>query len=279
VRWMLIGVLFNSAAWALDPTVGPSAAASPVPATSPSVAASPVATASPAVAYPTAVATTVAYPTPLPDPTAAAYSSAATYASPEPARQDAAPTSDARTLSGAPHILDFKPAWGAALRGGLALPLEGQTAANSLGTMTGLDAFYHGTENSTLDLLGLYASMPTIGEGTPSPLSSFGLAVKLDYDVYQDEQTSVWVGAGAGYMEIRTTDHIVADPGVSPTTYRSVPQSSGGLVLLGCVGAGYTFVPQWSLNLEILVTSLDSMDGTSNNLLAALPDFYVKWMY
>jgi hypothetical protein len=80
-------------------------------------------------------------------------------------------------------------------------------------------------------------------------------------------------------MEINSTNHVVADPGISPTTYNLVPQTSGGLVLLGCIGAGYTFVPQWSLNLEILVMSLDSMDGTSNNVLAALPDFSVKWMY
>ncbi|HTA16461.1 MAG TPA: hypothetical protein VK786_01790 [bacterium] len=165
------------------------------------------------------------------------------------------------------------------MRGGLALPLEGQTAANALGTMTGLDALYHGSENNTIDLMALYASMPTIGSAAPSPLSAFGLAVKLDYDVYQDGQTSVWVGAGVGYLEIESTEHVVANPGITPTTYRQVPQSSGGLALLGCVGAGYTVVPQWSLNLELLLLSMDSLDGTSNNVLAALPDFSVRWMF
>jgi hypothetical protein len=238
---MCIGMLFlTSAAWALDPTGGTFGAAYPA-----------------AAAYPTAVA----YPTET------------TFPAPAPSPSGAASSPDV------PHLLDFKPSWGVALRGGLALPLEGQTAANSLGSMAGLDVFYHGTEKSSLDLMGLYASMPTRGAAQPSPLSAAGLAVKLDYEVYREDKTGVWVGAGVGYMGIESNNHVVRQPVTDPVTYNLVAQSSGGLVLLACAGAGYEVVPQWTLNLEILVMSLDSMDGTSNNVLAALPDLYVKWMY
>jgi hypothetical protein len=272
MRLMALGMLFlASTAWAADPAAvpNPTAAASPAATADPTLAASPVATANPTLA---------ASPVATADPTAAT-PVATPYPTPFPSQSNAEAPSDAGALSGTPHILDFKPAWGAGVRGGLALPLEGQTAANALGSMAGLDAYYQGSENNTIDLMALYAYLPTIGSGVPSPLSGFGLAVKLDYDVYQDEQTSVWVGAGVGYMEIETTGHVVANPGITPTTYNQVPQSSGGLALLGCVGAGYAFVPQWSLNLEILVVSLDSLNGTSNNVLAALPDLSVKWLY
>lgn len=285
MRLMALGMLFlASTAWAADPAAvpNPTAAASPDAMAYPTAAASPVATANPTVAaspVATPNPTVAASPVATANPTTAASPVATPYPTPAPTQSDAAASSDAAALSGTPHILDFKPSWGAGVRGGLALPLEGQTAANSLGGMGGLDAYYRGSENNTIDLMALYATMPTTGSSAPSPLSGFGLAVKLDYDVYQDEQTSVWVGAGVGYMEIETTDHVVANPGITPTTYNQVPQTSGGLALLGCVGGGYAIAPQWSLNLEILVVSLDSLNGTSNNVLAVLPDLSVKWIY
>jgi hypothetical protein len=174
----------------------------------------------------------------------------------------------------------FQPSWGFALRGGAALALGSQATDNSPGGMTGADVFYGLTQRNTLDLMGLYAELPyTSAGGGGAPLTSEGIALKLDYEVYRDDPVSAWLGVGLGYMESNSTQHVPHQPVVYPVTYDLIPQSSAGPALLGCAGVNYAFYPQWTLNVELLVMSFDASGGTSNNLLAALPNVYVKWMY
>ncbi|HTB23214.1 MAG TPA: hypothetical protein VK914_10970 [bacterium] len=291
MRWTCLALIFlSSTAWAADTNSGqaptaspqslsPSATASTAQPVSPSAVA-----ASPQAVSPSAVA---ASPQPL--------SSSATAASPQylsPSAAAATPQASPAAVSESPapgeagpgpdvaHILDFQPSWGLGLRGGAALPIGGQTAADSLGSMEGLDFFYHATENSTIDVMGMYASMhDTVGAAIASPVSTFGLTVKLDYEVYRQEKTSALVGLGVGYMDVQGTKHTVNQPISNPVTYSESPENNAGLTLLGCVGLGYDITPQWSLNLELVLMSLDTDNGTSNNILAALPDVYVKWMY
>lgn len=170
--------------------------------------------------------------------------------------------------------------WGFALRGGVALALGGQATDNSPGGLGGADVFYGLTQRNTLDLMGLYAELPyTSAGGGGSPLTTSGIALKLDYEVYRDDPVSAWLGVGVGYMGSRSTQHTPHEPVVYPVTYDLSLQSSAGPALLGCGGVNYTFYPQWSVNVELLVMSFDASGGTSNNLLAALPNVYVKWMY
>lgn len=178
-------------------------------------------------------------------------------------------------------LAPFQPTWAFALRAGAALPLGKQAADNAAGGMTGLDVFFQATSKIDIDLLALYAEMPytAAGGGSSSPLTESGPAVKLDFQVYKGDDSKAWVGAGVGYLDQQSTGHFLQQPVAYPITYVDVPQNNAGLALLGCAGMDYAFNPQWSLNLELLVLSLDAGGGTSNNVLAALPDLFVKWTY
>jgi len=196
--------------------------------------------------------------------------------------QEAATPYVAATASDGTPLPQFQPQWGAALRGGAALPLGKLTGDNAIGGMTGLDAFYHGTQNTTVDLLGLYVAMPytAAGGGGPTPLTTLGIAVKLDYEVYRADQASAWVGLGVGYIDAQSVQHNVHYPIIdSVVTYDLSTQSSTDLALLACIGADYEFYPHWTVNLELLILSVDSLQGTSNTFQAALPDVFVKYLF
>ncbi len=175
----------------------------------------------------------------------------------------------------------FTPRWGVILRGGSAISIGSQASYNVPGGLLGFDGVYQFSGRADLDLGFLYDSMPysSAGGGAPNPLSTEGLALKVDYVVYQANSSRAWLGVGAGYMGFQATNHVLRVPVTSPPVFDTSPDNSAGLALLACAGLGYDFDANWSLNLEMDVESIDASGGTSNNLLAALPNLSVKWMH
>lgn len=171
--------------------------------------------------------------------------------------------------------------WSVSLGGGAALPLGALAQDNGAGGSAMAGVRYQLTPWWDLDLRGLYASMPytTAGGGSPDPLSVGGPALKADLRVFSADQTTAWIGAGVGVFGVQATQHQIVDPGSYPVVYRTVAQGELGLGLLGAFGLSYAFAPQWSANLELLVLSVDTDGGTSNNLLAAVPCLYLRWSY
>ncbi|MGH7441697.1 MAG: hypothetical protein ACREKE_03370 [bacterium] len=200
-----------------------------------------------------------------------AYSTYGTYVPPESLRAPQALTPSVSTGPGS---------WSFALRAGAALPLGSQSKYNGAGGMGGADVLYQMTSQWDLDLLGLYAAMPytAAGGGSSRPLAAEGLGLKADYQIFNSNQTTAWIGAGVGLMGQQSTQHNVISEGF-PVVYDQQPESSAGLSLLAALGAAYAFYPQWTVKLELLVLSLDAQGGTSNNLLAAIPDLSVEWTY
>jgi len=127
-----------------------------------------------------------------------------------------APTSTPTPDPGILHVgrsSQFRSSWGLGLGGGGSLPLGNLSANNGSGGLGVVDAYYRATRILTVNLLGQVSSMPYTGvlpdnlssQGSPSPMSTYGAAVLLDFEVFRLEQLSAWLGLGGGYMACQRT--------------------------------------------------------------------------
>ncbi len=170
--------------------------------------------------------------------------------------------------------------WSVAGRVGADLPLGSLGQSNNAGGMGAADVRYQVTQSWDLALVGAYGIMPyKPALGPSSPLELGGLALKADLTLFQDGQINGWVGVGLGLMGAQVTGHVVTDPGLYPVEYAPQEQGSLGLALVGALGLGYAIAPGLSAGLEVLFLSVDTMGGTSNNLLAAAPGLFVRWSF